>query len=170
MKKGNINIMKISKEKLKTIIKEELDTVISRIFTRRILTESESSQTILVQLSTSWCPPCKEIKKMLTLAGVSAKQWIYVDLDSQSQINQNKKYIKMVEKLQGPVKSIPVLLLLTPENPKGEILDNNIFLNMSGDQEKLKDWMAKNKISTDGSLPDPIQLSDDPANPSDIKK
>ena len=163
--------MKIAKEKLKTIIKEEIDAALSSLFTRRRLVENESSQTILVQLSTSWCPPCKEIKKMLTLAQVSAKQWIYVDLDSQSEINQNRKYIKMVEKLlKGPIKSIPILLLLTPENPKGEILDNNIFLNMSGDKEKLKDWMAKNKISTDGSLPDPIQLSDDPANPSDNKK
>ena len=94
LNKGNINIMKITKEKLKSIIREEIDTSISRIFTRRQLTESESKQAILVQLSTSWCPPCKEIKKMFTLAGVSAKQWIYVDLDSQSQINQNRKYIK----------------------------------------------------------------------------
>ena len=76
----------------------------------------------------------------------------------------------MIEKLQGPIKSIPILLLLTPENPKGVILKNNIFLNMSGDQEKLKQWMTMNKISLDSSMPDPIELSDDPANPGNIKK
>ena len=126
--------MKITKQILKKIILEEIDSVLSE--------QVESGKDILLQLSTSWCGPCKQLKKMFEMSRISTKQWVYIDVQNDKEkMNQYKKFIKQA--LPNGIKFIPVLIHVSKD---GEVkkIDHNPLLSMSGD--KFKEWIISKNI------------------------
>ena len=145
--------MKITKQILKKIILEEIDSVLSE--------QVESGKDILLQLSTSWCGPCKQLKKMFEMSRISTKQWVYIDVqnpDDKEKMNQYKKFIKQA--LPNGIKFIPVLIHVSKDG-KVEKIDHNPLLDMSGD--KFKEWIISKNIDipfppvTDGEF-DPTKI------------
>ena len=126
--------MKITKQILKKIILEEIDSVLSE--------QVGSEKDILIQLSTSWCGPCKQLKKMFEMSRISIKQWVYIDVQNDKQkVNQYKKYIKQA--LPDGIKFIPVLIHVSKDG-KVKKIDHNPLLSMSGD--KFKEWIISKNI------------------------
>ena len=150
--------MKITKQILKKIILEEIDSVLFEQL-RPTTRPKQITKDMLIQLSTSWCPPCKKLKKMFEMSRISPKQWIYIDVENDKQkTNQYRKYIKQA--LPNGIKFIPVLIHVSKDGEAKKI-DHNPLLSMSGD--KFKEWIISKNIAIHA-----IPVADGEFNPTKI--